>query len=171
MDGINESLLEKKRTVKEWLDYYEASWTRNVVARTVDMMVDEARVAANPNEMVFVHPGTEDMRQMKIIQRLDMRKQAVADGLEILHSIKSMLALPEGEVESRLWSEEHLKLNPDIQPRKYRVIKDDGLKLEGGQLFIKGTVLVLDPTDDQVKGYLTDGTIEEMDDKIEQQAA
>lgn len=170
MDEINESLFQGTKTVKEWLTFYLNIWRRNVIARTVDMKVDEVRAAVNPNEMVMVHPGTQDMQQVKIVQRLDIRKQAVSDGLELVRTIEELLTLPEGELEKTLWSEEHLKLNPDIQPRKYRVIKEEGLKLENGQIFVKGTILVLDPTDDQVKKFLEDGTVEEMNDKIPQAA-
>jgi len=96
-------------TANEWLQYYQNIWTRNLIARTIDIKSDEAQKAKNKNEEVQLNDG----RIGTVAERLEERKQLVIDALKILGSIEVLMAMSAEEL-SACWSEKALAVADDM---------------------------------------------------------
>lgn len=107
-------LATRKITAQEWLQYYQNIWTRNAVARTVDVKVDEALKAINPEEPV--ESGMGDGQVIAVKERLEHRKILVQDALDISEAIGKLIAHTPEEFEKAEWSKEALAVAPDMLP-------------------------------------------------------
>lgn len=158
MEQITELLVTNKFTKRDWLNHYKNVWMRNSVARTIDLELDKMNAAIDPNIVVTMDGSRETV---KVIRRAEMRKMALTDCLELLKAIDILLALSDEELDAR-WSEEAIKLNPELTPRKYVVKAEAGVKLPTGQQFPKDTVLTINPEEDELKPLLESGQLEEV---------
>lgn len=111
-----ESLTQKKYGPKEWLNYYRNSWQRNVIALTIDVQDDIARTAADKTEdVVYMHPDTQQMQMMPVEKRLEFRKGDLARALATLNAIDTLFVLNDEELASR-WTPEALAPTPEKAP-------------------------------------------------------
>lgn len=102
-------LATQKFTSINWLTYYLNMWTRNVVARTVDVQADQTIKDKDPNEEV---EGTG--RPIKVSQRLEERKILLEDALKTVTAIEALLALSEEDLKKKFWSPEALKVDETL---------------------------------------------------------
>lgn len=109
-------------TAKQWLRYYKNIWTRNAVARTVDVVADEALKAINPEEPV--ESGIGDGRVIPVKERLEHRKILVQDALDVREAIDKLLALSEEEFEKARWSKEALAVAKDMMPVESNIMEN-----------------------------------------------
>lgn len=160
MEQIQDALYKSIITTKEWLQYYINTWTRNVIARTIDVETDKALVAQDPDMLVLAQ-NAQDGQQMKVIQRLEVRKASLSDAVAIMNEATYLIGLSDAELAAK-WTPEALALDPALTPRQYKITKADGLTMPNGHSFVTGTILMLDPTDDEVKKLVEAKYIEEV---------
>jgi len=101
-----ESLTQKEYSVREWLHYYKNIWTRNITAREIDIQVDIVAVEVNPEKPVICEDG--EVRAVK--DRLELRKKAIEDGINILKAVDSLLLKQDGEIENK-WNDIFITAN------------------------------------------------------------
>jgi hypothetical protein len=111
-------LVETTLKPRHWLLYYKNTWTRNLVARSIDVATDTVLKKANPDDMVLNEDGSETV---PVKQRLETRKMLVQDALDLLAGIEILLAIPEDEFEKTVWSKEALAVAEDMLPKKEEV--------------------------------------------------
>ena len=107
-----EFMVKANLTPRECLQYYKNVWTRNVVARTIDVACDQALKTKDPEELV----ANDDGRQIPVKERLEHRKIIVQDALDLIAAIDVLLAIPEAEFTAKVWSKEALKVDADMLP-------------------------------------------------------
>lgn len=105
-------LLENNVTTQQWLFYYRNVWTRNLIARTIDVQSDMTRKALNPEEMVTMDDGSG--RPVPVKERLEARKLLIEDALEIIRSTNELLLLGDQKIYDNFWSKEALQVAPDM---------------------------------------------------------
>lgn len=111
MESI-ESLTRENFTATEWARYYKNVWMRNALARTIDVQSDINIMAKNPNQMVQVDsPSSRDVSFAPVAERLEMRKIALQDALDILESIEVVLG--NADISGHYWNAEFLKVSPE----------------------------------------------------------
>ena len=128
-DNIQESpslkdLCEGKYTYKQWLTYYKNIWTRNLMARSIDVQTDMALKAKNPEESVQDDQG----RQVPVKVRLEIRKMYVQDALDLIAGIDKLIEVKDEEFEAKVLSKEALAVAEDMLPKKV----GDTCKTEAG---------------------------------------
>lgn len=104
-----DALAKTKYTPADWLLYYRNIWSRNLVARTIDVYSDKVTKEKNPNETV----ASDDGAHMPVKQRLEMRKIAVQDALDLIKSIDDLIAQGD-KFEDMNWSDAALAIAPDM---------------------------------------------------------
>lgn len=113
-------LTSSKLSAVEWLHYYFNQWSRNAIARTIDVQSDMTLMEKNPNEQVQVDSQNPmELKFVPIAERLEMRKIALQDALNILESIESVMShgigtdgnVVENGIENYYWSPEFLKVS------------------------------------------------------------
>lgn len=105
-------LAKNNITRKEWLQYYKNVWTRNLMARAIDVASDDALKLEDPNTEVLGEPG----ELIPVKERLERRKLHVQDALAILKGVEILMGLSEEEIEAKFLSEEALKVASDMMP-------------------------------------------------------
>jgi len=110
----NGSLCKNTYTKKEWLNYYKNVWTRNLVARCIDVETDKALKAINPEEAVL----DETNREITVKQRLEIRKILVQDAIDLIAGIDKLLAIEDEKFDEMVLSKEALKVAEDMIPKK-----------------------------------------------------
>ena len=111
-------LIETNLSPKQWLIYYRNIWSRNLLARTIDLQSDITRKAINPEEEVTMDDGSQ--RPTTVKARLETRKILIEDALEILASIKVLLEVaedPKQDFIKKYYSKEALAVAPDMLPK------------------------------------------------------
>ena len=104
-----DALSKKELSTKEWLTYYKNVWQRNLIARTIDVDCDKVLLESNPAEMV----RTDDQsRFVPVLERLELRKIALADCLKLNASIDRLLAMD--SLDASYWSPEALKVSDEM---------------------------------------------------------
>lgn len=121
-------LTKRKITAQEWLQYYQNIWTRNAVARTVDVKVDEALKAINPDELV--ESGMNDGGVIPVKERLEHRKILVQDALDISEAIGKLIAHTPEEFEKSEWSKEALAVAKDMMPVESNVMDETPVEVD-----------------------------------------
>lgn len=101
-------LTQKNYTMREWLMFYKNIWTRNLVARLVDVNTDIAGKKINAEEMVLC----DDKQYRTVSERLELSKISVKKAKEILASINELMALNDVELVGR-YSDVALAFTPD----------------------------------------------------------
>jgi hypothetical protein len=96
----------------QWLNYYLNVWTRNLVARTIDVETDRQLKEIDPERPV----QNDDGRMVAVKERLEHRKILVQDGLDLVNAIKALIAIPEADFVAKTWSAEALKVDGDMLP-------------------------------------------------------
>jgi len=81
-------LVESELTVKHWLVYYKNVWTRNLIARTVDLQGDIEMAAKNPTEVVL---SDDQTKTQTVTERIENRKMLVQDALNVVQTIGVLL--------------------------------------------------------------------------------
>ena len=109
-----DALTKNDYTPKMWLTYYRNVWIRNTVARSIDVVTDQKLKKEDPEQMVE-EAGTGQIIPVK--QRLENRKIAVQDGLDILAGIEKLLALSDEDFKNTQWTKEALKVDEDMMPK------------------------------------------------------
>lgn len=107
-------LAKRDYTPQEWLQYYKNIWTRNAVARTIDVKVDEAIKATNPEELV--DSDTERGQAVTVKERLEHRKILVQDALDLCEAIEKLMQIAPEEFVKSTWSKEALAVAADMMP-------------------------------------------------------
>lgn len=102
----------KVYTSREWLTFYKNAWTRNAMARAIDVATDKVLKAENPEQPV---ESGEQIVSVKF--RLETRKIALQDALNILAGVESLLAIEDGEFDAKVLSKEALAVDEDMIPK------------------------------------------------------
>lgn len=105
-------------TPLQWLYFYKNLWTRNLIARTIDVQNDAASKAKNAGEMV---PDDVTGEPIPVSARLERRKIVVQDALDLLVSIDAMIKVIDEDKEdftAKFWSPEALQVAEDMLPKK-----------------------------------------------------
>lgn len=111
MESI-EALTTKNYTATDWALYYKNVWMRNAIARTIDVQSDMSIFANNPNQMVQVDsPNGRDMSFCPVTERIEIRKIALQDAIDIIKSIDVVLGT--SDITGHYWSPEFLKVSPE----------------------------------------------------------
>ena len=131
-------LTKREYSPKEWLTYYKNIWVKNVVARTIDVDTDKVLKATDPEQMV---PDNETGKLIPVKERLETRKIAIQDALDLIAGIDRLLAFykeaPEGSTDTdkafveKYWSKDALKVDTDMLPKEPKV--GDPCQLDNGQ--------------------------------------
>ncbi len=103
-------------TLQEWFTYYRNTWMRNAIARTVDVMIDERQKAVTPNEECFWFNEVGQPLLMTVSERLEKRKLALQDALDILNVVETLSAAGDN-FESTYWTKEALAIAADMMPQ------------------------------------------------------
>lgn len=111
-------LTQKNFTPKEWLTYYKNIWTRNNVARTIDVMTDMVLKAEDPNQIV----NSDDGRSIMVKERLEHRKMLVSDGMKLIAAIDKLLESE--DITKEMWNETFLAVAPDMLPEEAKAEVD-----------------------------------------------
>jgi len=106
------SLAANTYTKRQWLNYYKNVWTRNLMARCIDVQTDTTLKAKNPEEMV----QTDDQRAVPVKERLEVRKMLVQDALDLIAGIDALLAIEDDKFDEQVLSADALKVAPDMIP-------------------------------------------------------
>ncbi len=109
-----EAMVTKDYTVRQWLTYYKNIWTRNLAARLIDVKTDQQLKAKDPNG-VTDEAGADGRTPKSVKVRLEERKLAVQDSVDILAGIDAMLALTPEELTAAAGAEA-LKVDADMIP-------------------------------------------------------
>lgn len=104
---------------REWLQYYKNVWVRNCMARAIDVQTDIILKEKNPESTVQL----EDERPAPVKVRLEMRKIALQDGLNLVAGIDTLMAKSEEELEA-FFTEKALAVAEDMKPVEEK--KTDG---------------------------------------------
>lgn len=112
----NLELTNKILTPREWLIYYKNIWTRNAVARAIDVNTDQVLKVTTP-DAVFLDQNTG--QTITVAERLENRKISVQDALDIIAGADRLLATPDEEFEKTYFSAEALKVSPDMIPSPF----------------------------------------------------
>lgn len=153
MEDVNQFLTSAQLTQRDMLTYYSNVWTRYASAATVDLVVDEALTAVNPDMLVLMPDGAPgDM--MKVSLRVLKRRESVAEALRYVDAIDGLLSKSDVDLAAG-W--DALRGLVAAAPKKYVVKKQFGLA--GKPPFQVGQVLLLDPSSEQVEGLVADGTV------------
>lgn len=109
-----EDLINSNTTPRQWIQYYKNIWTRNIIAKVIDIQGDIARKAKDPEDQV----EHDEMRGafMAVKERLEMRKAKLLDWKEILDNAEKLLKMSDEEI-AKLWSPEALAVAPDMIPK------------------------------------------------------
>lgn len=107
-------LAQRDFTPQQWLQYYKNVWTRNAVARTIDVKVDEAIKAINPEEPV--DSDTQRGEVITVKERLEHRKILVQDALDLCDAIEKLMQIAPEEFVKLTWSKEALAVATDMIP-------------------------------------------------------
>ena len=110
MEGV-QFLSSTAVTKKQWLQYYINTWNRNLIARTIDVHTDMVLKSVDPEQQVQSDAGA--MVPVKV--RLEHRKIAVQDALEIVKAAAALLELSDEDLEKE-WSPEALAIAKDMLP-------------------------------------------------------
>lgn len=111
MESI-EALTTKNYTAADWALYYKNVWMRNAIARTIDVQSDMNIFAKNPNQMVQVDsPNGRDMSFCPVTERIEIRKIALQDAIDILQSIDVVLGT--SDITGHYWNPEFLKVSEE----------------------------------------------------------
>lgn len=108
----HDAMTKAEYTPAEWLTYYKNIWTRNLIARTIDMQSDTLLKASDPKGEVMSDEG----RPIPVAARLEHRKILVQDALTLLGAINSLGAIKPDEFIEKFWSKEALAVAPDMIP-------------------------------------------------------
>lgn len=111
-----DSMTQKNYSRREWITYYKNVWERNATARLIDVQTDTAKKAVDPEELVDDQSG----QNIPVKVRLEMRKMAVAEALEIVKATDALLALSDDELVAKT-SDEALKVAEDMMPKEPKV--------------------------------------------------
>jgi hypothetical protein len=103
-------------TNREWLTYYRNVWERNLMARCIDVQTDTTLKAKEPDMMV----QGDDNRPLAVKQRLELRKIAVQDAVDLLAGIDAMLAKTDEEIVLS-YGVDALKVAEDMKPQEPKV--------------------------------------------------
>lgn len=106
----NDTLCNENFTPRQWLLYYKNIWTRNLIARTIDVQTDVVLKSKTPDERVQGAEGNIITAK----ERLEERKMIVQDALNLIEAIDFLLAIPEEEFEAKTWSKEALAVAEDM---------------------------------------------------------
>lgn len=106
-----DTLTKVTYTMRDWLMYYKNIWTRNATARLIDVQCDIATKAKNPEELV----DGDDGRPIQVKVRLEMRKMALEQALELIGNIDATLSLNDEQL-TALYSPDALKVAADMLP-------------------------------------------------------
>lgn len=111
MEGV-EILTTKEFNYKDFLTYYINIWKRNLIARCIDVKMDENEKARLGKDEVVELDG----KLVTLGERVEKRKMLVQDALDIINAAQELLALTDEELAKR-WSSEHgLRIADDMLP-------------------------------------------------------
>lgn len=108
-----EEMVTNGYTIRHWLQFYKNVWTRQCAAGAIDIQNDRIRKVINPDEMVM-----DGQEAVPVKIRLENRKIALQDGLNVLKAVDALMAFKDEELEEKLFGEENLKVDDDMLPKK-----------------------------------------------------
>lgn len=103
-----DALLKANFTDVQWLQYYKNVWTRNAVARAIDVQNDRNILAVKPDAEVIEEDHMGVQRGTTIKQRLEYRKLALKDALDIVKAIETLSAIAPENFAKEVFSDEAL---------------------------------------------------------------
>lgn len=158
---VLELMATKEYTPKEWLNFYKNLWTRNLVARTIDVQSDTLLKAQNAEEIVM----TDDGRQVKVGERLELRKIYVRDALSLIKAIDALNEKTAEEFVEACWSDKALAVAEDMIPKKEEEVGEVGqsCSVDGkpGIWMKQGDKMVCVPATEPAAAPVEPGTAEE----------
>lgn len=107
-----ESMVKGKYGVRDWLNYYRNVWTRNLTARLTDVQTDTELKKKTPDETV----QGDDGQPLPVKHRLEIRKIAVQDAVNLIGNIDKLLALDDAQL-AATYGLEALKVAADMIPK------------------------------------------------------
>jgi len=171
-----DAMLTQEYSPRQWLNFYKNVWTRNLIACMTDVTADRLLLAIEPlaetkevltNESGHPIIGENGKRQHKTIaERLEERKGAVQNSLDILASLNSLIALSDEDL-VKTWSDEALA--PVVAPVanavdtsklvSFTVADAQTLTTDDKVDHAAGTTVDLDPEAQQTKDWVAAGVI------------
>lgn len=106
-----DAMTKVEYTAKDWLMFYKNVWTRNLVARTIDVQRDRMFKEQNP-DMIVEYNG----EGVTVKRRLEQFKMHVEDALAIVRAIELLRCQTDEELEHNNWSPDALKVADDMLP-------------------------------------------------------
>ena len=113
-----ELLVGRDYSATEWLRFYKNIWTRNLMARVIDVQTDKTIHAKDAYAELVEQDQFRNQRVVKIKDRLEDRKILVQDALDIIRSADELLDLAKDDavfIEATL-SEKALAPAPEETP-------------------------------------------------------
>ena len=107
-----DQMLTSQYTPKQWLQYYKNIWTRNLMARCIDMQSDITEKASNPDRMVLPDDGSGITLPIK--ERLELRKISVSEATQLLSALEILITKTDEEVVA-FFSADNLKVAEDMK--------------------------------------------------------
>lgn len=135
MDNLQD-IVSKNYTLKECLTFYKNIWMRNTAARLIDVLCDQKAKAVDPEAPVKDHETGLDI---PVKFRLEKRKMAVEDAMEIVAAAEELLALSDEDLASKL-TPAALSVDKDMMPAEAK--EGDVCDLDDGSG--KGTLGMVD---------------------------
>lgn len=115
MPGMAE-LTKNNYGPKEWLTYYKNVWTRNIIARAIDVQTDISALAIDPEGEVVEQDMMGNTKIVPIKERLEMRKIAIQDAQDIIDAIDALLVSANDttvDFAQKYFSKEALAVQPE----------------------------------------------------------
>lgn len=131
-----QEMVKNGYSTKHWLQYYINIWNRQSVAAAIDIKTDQIRKAIDPEMEV-----EEGHQVVPVKVRLENRKLKLQDYLDIISAAKTLMALPDDQIEEALFGEKALAVDEDMLPKpeekpeepKPENIKEVAEVVEGGE--------------------------------------
>ena len=108
-----DDMIKKEVTAKEWLLFYKNVWTRNAMARAIDILTDKEAKAIDPEQ-----PVAHNNEIVAVKVRLEDRKIALQDALDIINAVNKLLEIPDEEFDAKVTSKEALAVDEDMIPKE-----------------------------------------------------
>lgn len=160
-----EQMIKNAYSVRDFLNYYKNSWTRNMTARLIDVQNDTIAKSIDPDMQV----QAEDGREVAVKVRLEHRKIVVQDALNLIAAINALLALDDAGLAAS-YSKDALKIAADMIQKpvetavaaplvKYKVVNDTGFSHPNHPVAVKDSIVELDPKAEATIAGIASGAI------------
>lgn len=169
MEPSNEHLLKNQYSVRDYLNFFVNMWTRSLAAYLIDVEMDTNLKATDPEFKVsWQFSEMEQPSFISVRDRLEYRKQSVANARKQITTAEALLALKDDELAAR-YSPEALTPDPEAFKSEqkvdtiYEALKDFDNVKAGAKFTIDGW------TPEQIQQRISDGEIKVFDPAASQE--